>query len=89
VKEALGGTTLDQDSLKTVWEGVIRQPMTSPRSSGGGLSGLKSAFGSAATSLKNLKNKVLSPTHRFFYKFSSVCLAGHLVQFNQSLITVK
>jgi hypothetical protein len=24
VKEALAGTTLDQDSLKTAWEGVIR-----------------------------------------------------------------
>jgi hypothetical protein len=24
VKEALAGTTLDQDSLKTAWEGVVR-----------------------------------------------------------------
>jgi hypothetical protein len=52
VKEALAGIMLDQEGRVSSGPSP---PTTSPRPSGGGLSELKSAFGSAETSSRSLR----------------------------------
>jgi hypothetical protein len=56
VKEALTGITVDQDSLKNAWEGVIRTITTRVFATAfSHLSEPKSVFGPVTSSLRNLE----------------------------------
>jgi hypothetical protein len=67
IKKELAGLTMTQDTFKKLWEGPSRvsRRRTSPKHSGDGISATKSAFRSAADTLRTARNTNCSNYHRF------------------------